>query len=62
MAQTVKKLPAMKETWVLSLGQEDPLEQGLATHSIFLPEKPHGQTSLSGYTVHEAVTESDKAK
>ena len=32
-AQTVKNLPAVWETWVLSLGQEDPLEEGMATHS-----------------------------
>ena len=30
---TVKNLPAMQETWVLSLGQEDPLEKEIATHS-----------------------------
>ena len=36
MAQTVKNLPAMKETWVLSLGLEDPLEKGMATHSSIL--------------------------
>ena len=30
----VKNLPAMQETWVQSLGQEDPLEKGKATHSI----------------------------
>ena len=33
MAQMVKYLPAMQETWVQSLGQEDPLEKGLATPS-----------------------------
>ena len=33
MAQTVKNLPAMPETWVQSLGQEDPLQKGMATHS-----------------------------
>jgi len=33
MAQTVKNLPAMQETWVQSLGQEDPLEKGVAVHS-----------------------------
>ena len=44
----VKNLPAMWETWVLSLGQEDPLEKGIATHSIILAlripwtEKPMG--------------------
>ena len=34
--QTVKNLPAMWETWVLSLGQEDPLEKGMATHYSIL--------------------------
>ena len=33
VAQTVKRLPAMQETWVQSLGQEDPLEEEIATHS-----------------------------
>ena len=33
MAQLVKNLPAMQETWVQSLGQEDPLEKEMATHS-----------------------------
>ena len=36
MAQTVKNLPAMPETWVQSLGQEDPLGKGMATHSSIL--------------------------
>ena len=36
MAQTVKNLPAMQETWVWSLGQEDPLEKEMATHSSSL--------------------------
>ena len=36
MAQIVKNLPAMWETWVGSLGQEDPLEKGMATHSSIL--------------------------
>ena len=33
VVQTVKNLPAMWETWVQSLGQEDPLEKEMATHS-----------------------------
>ena len=33
VAQMVKNLPAMQETWVRSLGREDPLEKGMATHS-----------------------------
>ena len=33
VAQMVKNLPAMQETWVRSLGWEDPLEEGIATHS-----------------------------
>ena len=32
----VKNLPALQETWVQSLGWEDPLEEGMATHSIIL--------------------------
>ena len=36
MSQIVKYLPAMWETWVRSLGQEDPLEEGMATHSSIL--------------------------
>ena len=36
MAQIVKSLPAKLETWVLSLGWEDPLEEGMATHSRIL--------------------------
>ena len=36
MAQMVKNLPAMQEAWVQSLGQEDPLEKGMATHSSIL--------------------------
>ena len=36
MAQTVKNPPAMRETWVQSLGWEDPLEEGMATHSSVL--------------------------
>ena len=39
MAQMVKHLPTMRETWVRSLGQEDPLEKEMATHSITLAWK-----------------------
>ena len=50
MAQIVKRLPAMLETRVLSLGWEDPLEKEMATHSSILawkiprPEEPGGAT------------------
>ena len=36
MTLMVKNLSAMQETWVQSLGQEDPLEEGMATHSSIL--------------------------
>ena len=36
VAQMVKRLPAMQETWVRSLGREDPLEKEMATHSSIL--------------------------
>ena len=52
VAQMVKNLPAMQETWVQSLGQEDPLEKGMATHSNILAwripgtEEPGGLPSM----------------
>jgi len=36
VAQTVENLPKMRETWVQSLGWEDPLEEGIATHSSII--------------------------
>ena len=50
MAQTLKNLPAMQEIWVRSLGWEDPLEKGMATHSSILAGKSNGQRSLEGYS------------
>ena len=52
VTQMVKNLPAMQEIWVRSLGQEDPLEKGMATHSSILAwriswtEEPSGLQSL----------------
>ena len=49
VAQTVKNPPVMRETWVRSLGWEDPLEEGIVTHSDILAwripwtEEPGGQ-------------------
>ena len=37
MAQLVKNLPAMQETWVQPLGREDPVQKEMATHSSILP-------------------------
>ena len=39
VAQIVKNLPAMRETWVPSLGRDDPLEEGMATHSSSLTRR-----------------------
>ena len=50
VAQLVKNPPAMWETWVRSLGQEDPLEEGKATHSSILAGESHGQRSLVAYS------------
>ena len=50
VAQTVKCLPVTRETWVRSLGQEDPLEKEMATHSSTLAGKFHGWRSLVGYS------------
>ena len=41
-ALLVNNLPAMRETWVQSLGREDPLEKGKATHSSILAWRTHG--------------------
>ena len=63
MAQTVKNLPAMQETWVHSLGWEDLLEKGTATHSSILawkipwteePGRFWGRTELD--TIEHACT------
>ena len=40
----------MWETWVRSLGWEDPLEEGMATHSGIFAWRIHGQRSLTGYS------------
>jgi len=44
-----KNVPAMRETWVGSLGWEDPLEEGMATQYSCL-DNPHRQRSLAGYS------------
>ena len=49
IAQLVKNLPAMQETQVQFLGQEDSLEKGPATDSSILPGEFHGQRSLADY-------------
>ena len=49
VAQRLKHLPAMWETWVWSLGREDPLEKEMAT-PVFLPGESHGRRSLVGYS------------
>ena len=48
VAQLVKNLPAMRETWVPSLRWEDPLEKGTATHSSIWPGEFHGLYSSWG--------------
>ena len=48
IAQTVKDLPAVQETWVQSLGWEDPLREWQPT-LVLLPGEFHGQRSLAGY-------------
>ena len=50
VAQMVKHLPAMRETWVQFLGREDPLEKEMAPAPIFLPGEFHRQRRLAGYS------------
>ena len=61
VAQTVKNLPAMQKTRVLSLGQEDPLRRELESTPAFLPGEFHGQRSLAGYSSW-GLKESDTTK
>ena len=57
VAQRLKRLPAMRETWVRSLGREDTLEKEMATHSSTLAwkipwmEEPHGLQSTGSQRV-----------
>ena len=52
VAQRLKHLPAMQETWVQSLGQEDSLEKEMKWQPtpVFLPGESHGRRSLAGYS------------
>ena len=50
VAQTVKNPPAIQETWVQSLGGEDPLEKGMVPTPVLLPREFHGQRNLAGYS------------
>ena len=57
VAQTVKNLLVIQKTWIQFLGLEDPLEKGMATHSIILAwripwkEKPGGPQSISSQRI-----------
>ena len=70
VAQSVKKLPAVQETWVQSLGQEDPLEKEMATHSSILAwripwtEEPGGLHTVHGVArvEHGLVTKPPPAR
>ena len=50
VAQLVKNPPAKQETWVQSLGWEDPLEEAMQPTPVFLPGESHGQRSLVGHS------------
>ena len=58
VAQMVRLLPAMRETWVLSLGWDDPLEEGMATHSSMLAWRISMDRGAWWATVH-GVSETD---
>ena len=53
VAKTVKKLPAVPETWVQSLGWEDPLEKEMATPSSILGLATH--SSILGLATHSSI-------
>ena len=58
VAQTVNYPPAMRETWVRSLGQEEPLEKGMAAHSGILAWRIPMDRGARQAAVHGVVTES----
>ena len=58
MAQLVKNLPAMRETWVRSLGWEDPLEEGIAIYFSILAWRISMDRETWWATVH-GISESD---
>ena len=58
----VKNLPAMRETWIQSLGWEDPLEEDVATYSSILAWRIPMDRGTWRATVHEVVKESDMTK
>ena len=55
MAQLVKDLPEIQKTWVQSLGWEDPLEEGMATHSSILAWRIPMDIGALWATVHEVA-------
>ena len=55
VAQLVKNLPAVQETWVQSLCQKDPWKRKWLPAPVFLPLKSHGQRTLVGCTVHRVA-------
>ena len=55
VAELVKNLPAMRETWIQSLSWEDPLEEGMATHSSVLAWKIPMDKGAWWATVHEVA-------
>ena len=59
VAQMIKKLPSVCETWVWSLGCEDPLEEGMATHCSILPWRIPMDRGAWWATVHGVQKESD---
>ena len=62
MAQLVKNLPAMQETWVQPLGWEDPLEKGMATQSSILAWRIPMDRGAQQATVHGAHKKLDTTK
>ena len=58
MAQTVKNLPAVQETWVCFVGPEDPLEKGMATHQYSCLESSKGRETW--WAIVHGVAKSQK--
>ena len=50
VSHMIKNLPAMQETWIRSLGQEDPMRRKWIPSPVFLSGESHGHGSLAGYS------------
>ena len=57
MCSVIKNLPVKQEMWVRFLGQDDPFEKEMATHSSILAQKPSGPQSIGSQGVRQNIND-----